>query len=124
MSDYSAGQDMALDVTIVSPVQANNVYQASRIPGASCAKASVGKDRKYKVLCSAQNLSFLALSFEATGGMTAATNDLITDIANRVADKQIRPRSDARSLLFQQISISLQKYVGQSLVVRFQPSLQ
>ena len=94
-----AGQPSALDVTIMSPLQASLISDAARTCGFALTLAEDRKIGHYYQKCSDMDIHFIPLALETSGGLSETTRKTLKRIA-LMSDKRfpaLRPISSLQS---------------------------
>ena len=101
---WCAGKPLTWDVTAVSTLADSYVESAAREAGAPAKQAAVTKIKKYSVL--SQSYLFQAIAVENTGVLNSSTIDFLNALDRRISS----PVGEERKILFQRISITMQRF--------------
>ena len=82
---WTNGQDTALDVTVVNPLQAALVVRASQDGQSAVESAHDGKVRKYEERCSNEGITFTPLAADTLGGWHPVALASITRLGRQLA---------------------------------------
>ena len=106
---HAGGQDAALDVTVINPLQAATVAQAAQTAGHALKVAHQRKLDKSWQPCHEQGIVFLPLAVESLGGWHKAAIAEVKKLGSALARHTGEDESTTISHLFQQLSIALMK---------------
>ena len=110
--EWSRGMPLAVDVTISNPSQATTTHSATGGESASV-RAALGKtaekERKYQAQCASKGVEFLALVVCCYGGWLPEPEELVKEVALRVAYKSGISPALAIGQLWQRLSIAVWK---------------
>ena len=109
LPNWSSGQDTALDVTVVNPLQISMVHQAARTPGYALSKAYDRKVAKHGELCQQSGVVFTPLPLETLGGWHDITVKEVKKIASALSRQTGANESETISHVIQRMSVLLIK---------------
>jgi hypothetical protein len=104
---WTGGLDTAWDVTVIHPLQAATVAGAAASPGHALEVAVQRKNRGALVDCQRQGIKFIPLAMESLGGWHELAVGEIRKLAAALARQSGQEEKEARSHLFQKLSILL-----------------
>ena len=107
--NWSRGRDMALDVTVVNPLQAATLTGAATNPGHALSYAYDRKMRGAAEDCRQQGIAFLPLVVESLGGWHGEAVGEIKKLASALSRHVGQDEEEAGAHLFTRLSILLQK---------------
>ena len=82
---WTGGQDTALDVTVVNPLQTALVTRASQEGDSAVENAHMVKARKYEERCSREGITFIPLAVDTLGGWHSIALKTITRLGRQLA---------------------------------------
>ena len=106
-SSPSANLD-AFDVTIVDPLQASFLLDASKTVGVAALSREASKMSKYHLLCAQAHINFTPLVWETFGGSTDTTRGVLKQWTKLEANRTGEDRDLVYTSLFQLVSVRLQ----------------
>lgn len=107
--NWSRGQDAALDVTVINPLQEATVAGAAATAGHAL---NVAHDRKVKAVgeaCQREGIAFIPLAAESLGGWHQVAVGEVKKLGAALARQQGDEEKEASRRLFQKLSMLLQK---------------
>ena len=107
--NWIEGKDAALDVTVVSPLQATLIHKAAEEGGHALKHAYERKFRQVGQECEAQGLKFCPLPVETLGGWHPKAITLLSKLAHQLARQTGGDESLTTSHLYQRLGILLTK---------------
>ena len=122
LPNWAAGQDSALDITVINPLQQATVDEAAVTPGHSLNFAFDRKMRGAAEDCERQGVSFTPLTFESLGGWHRVAVTEVKKIAQAMARQTGRDESEVCSHAISRLSLLLMKGNSAILVNRI-PSI-
>jgi hypothetical protein len=106
---YHAGwAQTAFDCTVSCTLQPSSISDAAFNTGIVVERAHRRKLTKFEELCRIQNVKFVPLAWESTGGATDQVHSLIELWTNAAADRSGVPRSVVRAGFYSRIAIAIQ----------------
>ena len=110
LKNWVRGQDAALDVTVISPMQVAVIDQEGANPGYALRLAWDRKMRSAYDACSAQRIKFIPLPVETFGGWHCEAEKQIERIGRELARSTSgADQKTSTNHLFQRLSLTLQK---------------
>ena len=110
LRNWDRGKDAALDVTVISPLQAAVVEREAEEPGYALRFAWDRKMRAAFDVCDAQRISFVPLPVETYGGWHPVAIRHISRLGRELSRSPACASQDTASKhLFQRLSLSIQK---------------
>ena len=109
MPHWEAGLDAALDVTVVTSLQAATVARAAEEPGFALEFAHERKLRGAEDLCRQQGLAFLPLVAEALGAWHPSAQKQVKKLGSALARHTGQPDGEATGHLWQRLGVLLQR---------------
>ena len=106
---WTGGQDTALDVTVVNPLQVAMVHQAANTPGHALKKAFDRKIAKHGEPCRKAGVIFIPLPMETLGGWHEVTVKEVKKIGGALARHTGAEESITLSHIVQRLSVLLIK---------------
>ena len=106
---WAGGQDCALDVTVVSPVQQQAIQRAAEEPGYAIQMRYDQKLRKYGELCRAEGIVFQPLVVETFGGWGDSAVEVLKKLGQALGRASGQEESEVVHHLFGRLSMLLQK---------------
>ena len=107
--NWARGQDAALDITIVHPLQRETVAGAAATPGYALTYAHDRKMRGASEACRAAEITFIPIVFESLGGVHQKTEAEVRKLASAMASRSGREEEEASRHSFNRLSILLMK---------------
>ena len=107
--NWVGGQDAALYVTVISPLQQALVKQAATQPGSAVDHANHRKMRQSWEDCNREGIAFLPLPVETLGAWHSQAVANITRLARQLARHMGQEDEEEIRHLFQHLSILLMK---------------
>ena len=104
---WTNGQDTALDVTVVNPLQAGLVVRASQEGQSAVESAHYGKVRKYEERCASEGISFTPLAVDTLGGWHPVALAAITRLGRQLARNVGKEDDDCIRHLRQRLAVLL-----------------
>ena len=105
---HAGGKHEALDVCVVSSLQAQLVDRAAVEPGHALAHRYQQKWRKYGDACAAEGIVFTPLPFEVLGGLHEVSVSTIKKLGQALARANGQDEEEVTRHLFGRLSILLQ----------------
>ena len=121
LPNWSEGQDTALDVTVVNPLQVSMIHQASRTPGYALQKSFDRKMSKHGEPCRQMGVVFTPLPMETLGGWHEVTVREIRKIGSALSRHTGGEEGEVIRHIVQRLSILLIKG-NASLILNRVPS--
>ena len=110
LRNWERGRHAALDLTVISPLQAAVIDQEAATPGYALRFAWERKMRSAFEACDAQHISFIPLPVETLGGWHPVAERQIARIGRELARSTAgTDQKTSTNHLFQRLSLSLQK---------------
>ena len=106
---WSSGRDVALDITVVNPIQQATMPEAAVTAGHALTYAYNRKVAKAGEACRQQGLAFIPLAFESFGGWHEVTHSEVKKIAGALSRHTGKEEKQAGQHLCQRLSLLLQK---------------
>jgi hypothetical protein len=106
---WEAGLDAALDITVVTSLQAATVARAAEEPGFALEFAHERKLRGAEDLCRQQGLAFLPLVAEALGAWHPSAQKQVKKLGSALARHTGQPDGEATGHLWQRLGVLLQR---------------
>ena len=106
---WSAGRDAALDVTVVSPLQAQLRRRASEEAGSASEHRYIEKLGRYHEVCEREGIHFLPIVVETLGGWHRGAVDTLTKLGRQLASHTGREEAETVRHLFKRLGILLVK---------------
>ena len=103
------GQDVAVDVTVASPLSPTYVAGAAAEAGKTLSKAYDRKMRDTAEACRTQGLKFSPLAVETLGGFHCVATDVVRRLGQALARKKGCDEREPTSQLFSRISVTLMR---------------
>ena len=117
--NYHAGfMTTAFDVTISFTLQPSSLQHAAYTTGHVAEAAHVRKLAKSFEQCRAQNIKFVPLAWESTGGATDIVHSLIERWSNAAADRSGVERQIVRNGVYAQVSVAIQRSNARAILDR------
>jgi hypothetical protein len=107
--NWSRGQDTALDVTVINPLQEATVVGASVTAGHALTVAHDRKVRAVAESCRQEGIAFIPMAAESLGGWHKVAEQEIKKLTAALARQQGAEEKETSSHLFQKLSILLQR---------------
>ena len=104
---WTGGQDTALDVTVVNPLQDALVARASQDGSSAVESAHRGKARKYEVRCAREGITFIPMAVDTLGGWHPVALETITRLGRHLARNIGKEDSECVRHLRQRLAILL-----------------
>ena len=121
---WSGGQDAALDVTVVSALQAAMVAGSATTDGYAVTKAFERKIAKAGEACRAEGISFVPLAADTLGGLHSVAVQQVKKLGAALARHQGQEEQEVVRHLFQRLALVLMRGNAQLLVNRMPPEDQ
>ena len=118
---WSGGQDAALDVTVVSALQAAMVAGSAATDGYAVTKAFERKIAKAGEACRAEGISFVPLAADTLGGLHSVAVQQVKKLGAALARHQGQEEQEVVRHLFQRLGLVLMRGNAQLLVNRMPP---
>ena len=119
LPNWTAGQDTALDVTVVNPLQISMVQNAAVTPGYALTKSFDRKVAKHGESCQQAGVCFTPLPFETLGGWHEKTVSEVKKIASSLSRHTGASEGETISDVIQRLSILVIKGNAALLLNRF-----
>ena len=103
------GKDAALDITVVSTLQAALVKKAGEEVGSAANKRYKEKQSKYLQPCANEGIEFFPMVVETLGGWHPDSCELITRLARQLASRSGGDAEETTRHLYQRLSILLNR---------------
>ena len=107
LPQWDGGQPAALDITVISSLQAATVSDASVIQGSALGVAETWKQALHAAARHRVGINFYPLAVEALGGWCPSAVSIICSISRLLAHRQGRNPADTCCHLFQRLSVAL-----------------
>lgn len=107
LPQWDGGRPAALDITVISPLQAATVSDASVIQGSALGVAEARKQALHAAACHRVGVNFHPLAVEALGGWCPSAVSTIRSIGRLLAQRLGRNPADTCRHLFQRLSVAL-----------------
>ena len=107
--NWDRGQDAALDVTVINPLQDATVSGAAAEAGHALTIAYNRKVRAVGEACQREGISFIPLAAESLGGWHKVAVQEVKKLAGALARQQGEEEKEAARRLFQKLSMLLQR---------------
>ena len=104
---WTNGQDTALDITVVNPLQAALVVRASQEGQSAVESAHYGKVRKYEERCANEGITFTPLAADTLGGWHPVALAAITRLGRQLARNVGKEDEDCIRHLRQRLALLL-----------------
>ena len=104
---WSGCRDMALDFTVVNPLQAALVRRAANDGESAVEHANRGKMRKYEERCAAKGLVFVPLAVDTFGGWHSSALPILAKLGRQVASNTGREGQEVVRHLHQRLAVLL-----------------
>ena len=106
--NWSRGELLAMDVTVVSPTQVHLLdHHTEQLCAAHWREEQ--KRKKYEQSLDAVHILFVPLAVESFGGWGTASVPIFKTLARLVANRSDQPVSSVSCWLYQRLAITLQK---------------
>ena len=109
LPNWTEGQDTALDVTVVNPLQISMVHQAAECPGHALIKAYERKMNRHGEQCKQAGVVFTPLPLETLGGWHETTVNEVRKIASALSRQTGEEEGTTVRHVVQRLSILLIK---------------
>ena len=109
--NWTSGMDTALDITVISPLQASEVKKATEESGSALEHRFRAKMSKYFDACKDQGIHFLPLPVETLGAWHPRAISALTRLGQQLARQTGRMEEETVRHLFQRLSILLMKSI-------------
>ena len=107
------GRPAALDVTVVSPLQAQVIQQAASVQGSALSVAEQRKRSVHLADCQRVGVSFLPMAVESLGGWSRDALSTIRLIGHHLGTRIGLPPKDVSHHLLQRLSVTLWRFNAQ-----------
>ena len=107
LPNCSRGRLVALDVTVISPLQQATLQGATTTQGHALLVGEARKFTAHGSQCQSAGITFIPITFEALGGMSALAADTIAKIGRLLGQRLGLPPQERTRHLFQRLSVSL-----------------
>lgn len=107
------GRPAALDVTVVSPLQAQVIQQAASVQGSALSVAEQRKRSVHLADCQRVGVSFLPMAVESLGGWSRDALSTIRLIGHHLGTRIGLPPQDVSHHLLQRLSVTLWRFNAQ-----------
>ena len=121
---WTGGLDTSWDMTVIHPLQAATVAGAAANPGHALEVAVTRKNRGALEDCRRQGIKFIPLAMESLGGWHELAVGEIRKLAAALARQTGQEEKEAKSHLFQKLSILLVRGNGALFVNRIPESTE
>ena len=121
LPNWSGGQDTALDITVVNPLQVAMAQQAAATPDYALGKSFDRKLAKHGDLCRQAGVAFVPLPFETLGGWHEVTVREVKKIGSALSRHTGSNEGETIKHVIQRISVLLIKG-NAALLLNRQPS--
>ena len=112
------GEDMAADITIVSPFKSSTMREAATEWLYAAKEASDRKYKKYAQDIAERTFKFQPVAFERTGGFSVPAQNFIKSVANAVQGNQHTPAAITQITISRQISVAIGRSTAQMALRR------
>lgn len=116
--DILGTQALAIDITVVNPLQVATRAAAATQPGAGAAHAETKKRAKHAKACSVSGLTFIPMAIEVFGHIGPAGIKFIEDVAGAVAGRAGQPLGTAVRDIKRRIAFALIKAQAEAVLLR------
>ena len=107
--NFAGGRDVALDVTVVHPIQDATMPQAATTPGFALSYAHDRKVRGAEDDCRRQGIAFIPLAAESFGGWHSAAEREVRKLGAALARHTGQEEGEAIGHLWGRLGIYLQR---------------
>ena len=104
---WSQGKDVAVDITVVNPLQTALVARAAQEGGSAVQHAHEAKVRKYGERCSQEGITFVPLAVDTFGGWHQSALEVLTKLWRQLARANGKREEEVVSHLRQRIAVVL-----------------
>ena len=118
---WSSGKDTALDIAVVSPLQALLVKKAAEEAGSAACKRYKDKLTKYLHPCEQEGIQFIPVVVETMGGWHPESASVLTKLSRQLSAQTGVSFEETTRHFFQRLSITLVKG-NSSLIMRRMPT--
>ena len=116
---YHAGSDhTAFDITVSFTLQPSSISDAAQKTGYVAEQAHQRKLARSFEVCRSQNVRFVPLAWESTGGATDQVHSLLERWAYAAADRSGSPRPSVLAGVYARISIAIQRNNARAILDR------
>jgi len=115
---FQDGNDAALDVTFVAPLQKKHLKKAAVNIGVAVKAAEVIKRRKYEAQCRQHNVVFIPVAAETYGGWGASAVKVFERIIAAEAATLERPMGPVRKKFYSDLAISIARNAAAAILER------
>ena len=116
--NFKNGQDAALDLTFITPLQVKHINQAAVQTGVAVKAAEAMKRRKYAEQCRQNGVLFFPVAGETYGGWGAAAKEVFETIIALEAAKLERPLRPVRRQFYCDLAISIARNAALAILER------
>ena len=109
LRSYHQGMDLAIDVTVISPVQKALVAKSAEEAGYALQHACDRKNRLHFEECQKEGIHFAPLAIETFGGFNSQSILIVNKIGRQLAGHTGKLESEVISHLYQRLSLLLAK---------------
>ena len=109
---------VALDVTVVHPLQGSILPKSSKAPLQGCLHGEAVKHTKYDEVCERENISIIPLAVEFFGCWGKEATGFFEVVAKNVACRFNSSEADALLQLYRQLSVCLVRYNAKAVLKR------
>uniref|UniRef100_A0A1X7U3M7 Uncharacterized protein n=1 Tax=Amphimedon queenslandica TaxID=400682 RepID=A0A1X7U3M7_AMPQE len=107
LPQWKGGRPVALDITVISPLQEQRVATAAVVQGSSLGVAEARKLSLHAANCHQAGITFIPMAVEALGGWSSSASEVIGHISRLLALRLGHPLSETCHHLFQRLSVAL-----------------
>ena len=104
---WSQGKDVAVDITVVNPLQTALVARAAQEGGSAVQHAHEAKVRKYGERCSQEGITFVPLAVDTFGGWHQSALEVLSKLGRQLARANGKREEEVVSHLRQRIAVVL-----------------
>jgi hypothetical protein len=119
--NIAGDQALAVDITVVHPLQQATVALASKVRGTGARYAEARKTSKHGAACAASGLTFIPVAIEVFGHIGEEGEKFLTTLAKAVATRLGLPTSVAFKDLTRRIAFSLLRSQADAVLTRADP---
>ena len=104
---WSQGKDVAVDITVVNPLQTALVARAAQEGGSAVQHAHEAKVRKYGERCSQEGITFVPLAVDTFRGWHQSALEVLSKLGRQLARANGKREEEVVSHLRQRIAVVL-----------------
>ena len=118
IESFTDGKDTAIDVTVVSPIQATLINNSSNVRMFAANKAAEEKKSKYHELCSQQGTIFVPFALENFGGLHCISLHITKKLFALIHSRTSDPIWLISKTKLEYLSFRLQRAIANSIIKR------